>query len=422
MPSGSASCSNTGWCGPSFVPPRPISELRDLTRYRKAQIDDRVREVQRLDTVLRDAGIKLSSVASRVLGASSRRMLEALVAGTHDPDVLAELAKGRLRQKLPALREALAGRFRSEHHGLLVSQILAQIDYLDESIATLSARIEQVISPFADQVELLRTIPGVDRRSAEMLIAEIGTDMRQFPSAHHLASWAGLCPGNHESGGKRRNGRTRKGSKWLRAGLTESAKAAARSKGTYLAARHARLKSRSGASTATGATRHAILLAAHTILDATSPTQTSAPTTSTVATTPSNRRTGSSANSNASDTPSAFNQRRPPNSRFSPQIQPGVQHRNGPPLRSLPVTNRSVSPGRPFFMALLTIDSTLRSFDERVRRYGPRRTERTRDLPHGPVTSHRSAELLELFAPAHTDLFCPPDGEDVAQLTRSRVG
>jgi transposase len=252
---------------PSFVPPRPIRELRDLTRYRKAQIDDRVREVQRLDKVLQDAGIKLSSVASRVLGASSRRMLEALVAGTHDPDVLAELAKGRLRQKLPARREALAGRFRSEHHGLLVSQILAHIDYLDESIATLSARIEQVISPFADQVELLRTIPGVDRRSAEMLIAEIGTDMRQFPSAHHLASWAGLCPGNHESGGKRRNGRTRKGSKWLRAGLTESAKAAARSKGTYLAARHARLKSRSGASTATGATRHAILLAAHTILD-----------------------------------------------------------------------------------------------------------------------------------------------------------
>lgn len=256
-----------GLVRPSFVPPRPIRELRDLTRYRKAQIDERVREVQRLDKVLQDAGIKLSSVASRVLGASTRRMLEALVAGTHDPELLAELAKGRLRQKLPALREALAGRFRNEHHGLLVSQILAHVDYLDESIATLGARIEEVISPFADQVELLRTIPGVDRRSAEMLIAEIGIDMRQFPSAHHLASWAGLCPGNHESGGKRRPGRTRKGSKWLRAGLTESAKAAARSKGTYLAARHARLKSRSGASTATGATRHAILLAAHTILD-----------------------------------------------------------------------------------------------------------------------------------------------------------
>src|SRR5262249_26414625 len=150
-------------------------------------------------------------------------------------------------QKLPALREALTGRFRSEHHGLLVSQILAHIDYLDESIATISVRIEEVISPFTEQVELLRTIPGVDRRSAEMLIAEIGVEMGQFPSAHHLASWAGLCPGNHESGGKRRPGPTRKGSKWLRAGLTESAKAAARSKGTYLAARRARLKSRSGA-------------------------------------------------------------------------------------------------------------------------------------------------------------------------------
>jgi transposase len=256
-----------GLVRPSFVPPRPIRELRDLTRYRKAQIDERVREVQRLDKVLQDAGIKLSSVASRVLGVSTRRMLEALVAGTHDPEVLAQLAKGRLRQKLPALREALAGRFRSEHHGLLVSQILAHIDYLDESIATLSARIEEVISPFANQVELLRTIPGVSRRSAELLIAEIGVDMGQFPSAHHLASWAGICPGNHESGGKRRAGRTRKGSKWLRAGLTESAKAAARSKDTHLAARHARLKSRSGSSTATGATRHAILLAAYAVLE-----------------------------------------------------------------------------------------------------------------------------------------------------------
>jgi transposase len=256
-----------GLVRPSFVPPRPIRELRDLTRYRKAQIDERVREVQRLDKVLQDAGIKLSSVASRLLGASTRRMLEALVAGTHDPELLAQLAKGRLRQKLPALREALAGRFRSEHHGLLVSQILAHIDYLDESIAALSARIEEVISLFADQVELLRTIPGVDRRSAEMLIAEVGTDMRQFPSAHHLASWAGVCPGNHESGGKRRSGRTRNGSKWLRAGLTESAKAAARTKNTSRGARHARLKSRRGASKATGATRHAILLAAYAILD-----------------------------------------------------------------------------------------------------------------------------------------------------------
>src|SRR5881396_4239798 len=150
----------------SFVPPRPIRELRDLTRYRKAQIEERSREVQRLDKVLQDAGIKLSSVASETLGVSVRRMLDALVAGTHDPKVLAELARGRLRQKLPALQDALTGRFRSEHHGLLVSQILAHIDYLDETIATLSARIEHVIAPFSR--ELLQTIPGVARLGAEV--------------------------------------------------------------------------------------------------------------------------------------------------------------------------------------------------------------------------------------------------------------
>src|SRR3989442_5850692 len=158
----------------SFVPPRPIRELRDLTRYRKAQIEERSREVQRLDKVLQDAGIKLSSVASKTLGLSVRRMLEALIAGTHDPEVLAQLARGRLRAKLPALRKALAGRFRSEQHGLLVAQILAHIDYLDETIAGLSARVEQVIAPFSTERELLMTIPGVARLGAEVLIAEIG--------------------------------------------------------------------------------------------------------------------------------------------------------------------------------------------------------------------------------------------------------
>jgi transposase len=145
-------------------------------------------------------------------------MLEALVAGTHDPEVLAGLAKGRLRAKLPALREALAGRFRTDHHGLLVGQILAHIDYLDETIATLSARIQQVIAPYAAKVALLDTIPGIDRRAAEVIVAEIGPDMGQFPTAAHLASWAGLCPGNNESAGKHRSGRTRKGPRvagWL---------------------------------------------------------------------------------------------------------------------------------------------------------------------------------------------------------------
>jgi transposase len=140
---------------------------------------------------------------------SVRLMLEAMIAGTHDPEVLAELAKGRLRAKLPALREALAGRFRTEHHGLLVAQILAHIDYLDEAIASLSARIEQLIAPFSEQVALLTTIPGVERRTAEVLVAELGADMGQFPSAAHLASWAGMCPGNNESAGKHGSGRTR---------------------------------------------------------------------------------------------------------------------------------------------------------------------------------------------------------------------
>jgi transposase len=255
------------WVRPSFVPPRPIRELRDLTRYRKAQIQERTREVQRLDKVLQDAGIKLSSVASKTLGVSVRLMLDAMIQGTHDPEVLAELAKGRLRAKLPALREALAGRFRSEHHGLLVSQILAHIDYLDETIAFLSARIEQVIDPFSAKVALLRTIPGVDQRTAEVLVAEIGTDMAQFPSAAHLASWAGMCPDNDESAGKRGSGRTRKGSKWLRGALVEAAKAAARAKGSYFAAQYYRLKGRRGPGRATIAVGHSILVTAYHLLD-----------------------------------------------------------------------------------------------------------------------------------------------------------
>src|SRR6266511_950841 len=251
----------------SFVPPRPIRELRDLTRYRKTQIEERSREVQRLDKVLQDAGIKLSSVASKTLGVSARRMLDALVAGTHDPELLAELARGRLRRKLPALKEALSGRFRSDHHGLLVAQILAHIDYLDETIATLSERIEQAIAPFARERELLQTIPGVGRTGAEVLIAELGVDMSVFPTDAHLASWAGQCPGNHESAGKRRSGKPRKGSKWLEKTLTESAKAAARTKGTYLSAQYARLRGRRGPGKATGATRHSILVAACHILE-----------------------------------------------------------------------------------------------------------------------------------------------------------
>lgn len=250
-----------GLVRPSFVPPREIRELRDLTRYRKAQIEERTREVQRLEKTLQDGGIKLSSVASKVLGVSGRRMLEALLAGTHDPEVLADLAKGRLRNKLPALREALEGRF-TQNHALIVTQILAHVDFMDESIHALSERIDEVIAPFARQRELLTTIPGVDKRTAELLLAEIGPDMSRFATAGHLASWAGMCPGQNESAGKRKSTHTRHGSKWLRAGLTQAAKAASRTKGSYISAQYQRLRGRRGHQKATIAAAHSILIAA----------------------------------------------------------------------------------------------------------------------------------------------------------------
>jgi transposase len=255
-----------GLVRPSFVPPPEIRDLRNLTRYRKAQIEERAREAQRLDKVLQDAGIKLSSVASQMMGVSSVAMLRALVAGERDPAALAELAKGTLRRKLPALREALTGHFRA-HHALLVGEILAKLDYLEEAIGRLSDEIERVIAPFAPQVELLRTIPGVDRRMAEALIAEIGVDMSRFGSAARLASWAGLCPGQHESAGRQRRGTTRKGSKWLRMHLIQAAKSAARTKGTYLSAQYARLRGRRGGARATVAVAHSILVAAFHILE-----------------------------------------------------------------------------------------------------------------------------------------------------------
>jgi transposase len=255
-----------GLVRPSFVPPRPIRELRDLTRYRKAQIEERGREAQRLDKVLQDAGLKLSSVATDILGRSGRDMLEALVRGTRDPEVLADLARGRLRAKLPALREALTGRF-AAHHALLVGEILAKLDYLDEAIGRLSTEVDRLISPFAPELALLDTIPGVDRRTAEAIVAEIGADMARFGSSGRLASWAGLCPGLDESAGKRRSGRTRKGSKWLGTALAEAAESAGRSKGTYLGAQFSRLRGRLGHAKARKAVAHSILVAAFHVLD-----------------------------------------------------------------------------------------------------------------------------------------------------------
>jgi transposase len=254
-----------GLVRPSFVPPKEIRELRELTRYRKTVIQDRSREAQRLHKTLESAGIKLANVATDILGVSGRDMLQGLIAGTHDPDLLAELARGRLRKKLPALRKALVGWF-SPTHRVLVGELLAHLEYLDESIERLSDDITAMIAPFAAAIDLLDTIPGVNRRTAEVILAEIGPDMSRFPSSGNLTSWAGLCPGNNESAGKRFSGKTRKGSKWLRVALVESAQAAARSKGTYLASQYARIKGRHGHNKAIIAVAHSILVIAYHIL------------------------------------------------------------------------------------------------------------------------------------------------------------
>jgi transposase len=256
----------------SFVPPRPIRELRDLTRYRKSLVRERRREVNRLHKVLEDAGIKLSCVASEVLGVSGRLMIEALCQGKGDPEPLAELARGRLRAKLPALRRALEGRF-TGHHALICSHILAHLDYLDETIETLSAELDRRLVPFAREVELLRTIPGVERRTAEAIIAELGPDASRFPSHRHAASWAAICPGNDESAGKRRTGRTRKGNNHIRTALIEAALAATRTKDTYLRSQYVRVKRRHGHKKAIVAVAHSILVIAYHLLDRGQPYQ-----------------------------------------------------------------------------------------------------------------------------------------------------
>ncbi len=254
-----------GLVRPSFVPPPQIRDLRDLTRYRRALTEERGREIQRLDKVLQDASIKLSSVVSTLQTKSARDMLKGLIAG-QPAQTLARLGRGRLKDKQAELAEALTGRFRRDHHGLLVAHILTHVDFLDDQIDQLDARIEELFAPFGNLVELVATIPGVSDRGAQALLAETGTDMSRFPTAAHLASWAGICPGNDESAGKTRNRRTRKGSTWLRTELTTAARAAARTKGTHLAAHHAQIRGRRGYPKAIGATRHDILTALYFIV------------------------------------------------------------------------------------------------------------------------------------------------------------
>jgi len=249
----------------SFIPPEPIRDLRDLTRYRKTLTDERVREVNRLHKFLEAANIKLSSVATDVMGVSGRAMLEALTAGSTDPQVLSELAKGRLRKKLPELRKALEGRFRS-HHRFMVAEILTHLDFLDEAIERVSQEVSNRIVPFSQKVEVLDPVPGINQRMAEDVLSEMGVDMSYFPSHGHAASWTGLCPGNNESAGKRKSGKTRKGNQWLRRYLIEAAWAAVRKRGTYLSALYYRLVPRRGKKKAIVAVAHSLLVMIYHIL------------------------------------------------------------------------------------------------------------------------------------------------------------
>lgn len=260
----------------SFVPDKPQRELREVLRYRTEKVRERSREVQRLEKTLEGANIKLSAVVTDLTGKSGRQILAALVTGangareteTTDPAqaaALADLAAGRLRAKLPALTKALEGRF-GMHHRFLVAEHLTQIDGLEETIDRLSQEIAIRLQPVEAQLDQLDAIPGVGRRTAEVIVAEIGTDMARFPTAKHLASWAGMCPGNRESAGKRLSGRTRKGNTALRSALVEAAHAAGRTKGTYLAAQFRRLSARRGAKKAAVAVGHSILVIAYHLL------------------------------------------------------------------------------------------------------------------------------------------------------------
>ena len=254
-----------GRLGPSFVPPASQRQARELTRYRTSLIEERCRAVNRLQKILEGANIKLASVASDVMGVSARAMLEALLQGEVDPCVLAQLARGRMRSKRDVLAQALQGYF-TAHHRFLIQEQLAHIDSLDETIAHLSAEIAERLRPFEPQLKRLETIPGIKRRLAEVILAEIGADMSRFPSARHLASWAGMCPGNNESAGKRLSGRTRKGSPWLRTALVEAAHAATHSKDCYLAAQYHRLLIRRGGKKATIAVGHTLLAIVYHVL------------------------------------------------------------------------------------------------------------------------------------------------------------
>ncbi len=249
----------------SFIPPAPIRALRELTRCYTTLVRERVDAVNRLQKVLEGANIKVASVASDIMGVSGRHMLAALVEGERDPAVLADLARGRLRAKLPALRQALEGRVQ-RHHQVVITCLLAHIDSIETELASLQDEITEQQTPFAEAITLLVALPGIGARAASGILAEIGADMSRFASADHLVSWAGMCPGNKQSGGKRLSSKTTKGNKWLRALLGEVAWAAARTKGSYFAALFHRLARRRGVQRAIVAVGHSLLRTIYYIL------------------------------------------------------------------------------------------------------------------------------------------------------------
>lgn len=292
-----------GMLKPSFIPPKPQRALRDLTRYRSRLVQERARTVNRVQKLLEGANIKLASVVSDITGVSARAMLEALGAGQNDPALMAELARGRLRNKLPELEKALTGLVEA-HHRFLLSQQLAHIDFLDEQIVEISAEIARRIEAmsqaplpatsgtdcagtnaemnsdqqqhpltWSEAVTLLDTMPGIDRKTAEVIVAEIGLDMSQFPTDKHLAAWAGLAPGNHQSGGKRYSGRTRHGNQALKSTCVQAAWSAVRTKDTFLKARFHRLAARRGKKRAIVATAHSMLVSVWHILSYRQPYQ-----------------------------------------------------------------------------------------------------------------------------------------------------
>ena len=249
----------------SFVPPTPIRELRDLTRYRASLAQEINRIANRIQKVLEDANIKLASVATDTLGASGRAMLEAIIQGEQDSQHLAEMAHGKLRNKIPELQEALQGRV-TAHHRFLLRELLDHLYFVESKMQRIEQEVAERLGPFQSEVARLCTIPGVDRVTAWGLLAEIGMSMKQFPDAQHLASWAGLCPGSHESAGKRKSGKIRKGSLWLRRCLCQGAWAVSTKKNNYLSALYRRLAVRRGSKRATIAVAHKLLVISYYIL------------------------------------------------------------------------------------------------------------------------------------------------------------